>query len=275
MSNFVWNVDREIFRVPLYFFEFPLRWYSLLFAGGLIIAYFIIKKMFVDEKKPVELVEAYPTYIVLGTLIGARLGHCLFYEPAVYLADPIKILKVYEGGLASHGGFLGVIIAIILFVRKSDTLSFFWLADRSAIACMFSAACIRIGNFFNSEIVGSKTDVPWGVIFAKNGESIARHPSQLYEAVGYAAIGFIGMWLYKNWDKKIPEGRMMGIIMILGFGYRLIMEVFKENQVTFENSLPMNMGQILSIPFILVGVYFALLMHHQNPFFQKGMFPKK
>lgn len=274
MSPIVWNVDREIFRIPLYFTEFPLRWYSLLFAAGLVLGYFLMKRFFKDGGKPLELVEAYPTYIVFGTLIGARLGHTLFYEPGVYLADPIRILKVWEGGLASHGGFLGVIIAIILFAKQSEKLSFFWLADRSAIPAMFAAACIRIGNFFNSEIVGMRTDAPWGVVFAKNGENFPRHPSQLYEAVGYIAIGMISLWLYRSWDKKVPEGRLFGITMVLGFSYRMFMETFKQNQVGFENTMALNMGQLLSIPFILAGIYFALLMHHNNAFFKKGMLPE-
>ena len=269
VNAFEWNVGREIVTIPG--IGLALRWYSLLFAGGLVIAYFVLKGMFKKEGKDLVILEAFPTYVVIGTMVGARLGHCLLYEPGVYLSDPIRILKVWEGGLASHGGFLGVMIAILLFTRKYNQISFFWLVDRCAPCGMICAACIRLGNFFNSEIVGLKTSVPWGVVFKRLGEDFARHPTQLYEAFGYAWVAAIGLGLYKIWDGKVAEGRLFGFMMILGFGYRMLMETFKKNQVAFEDSLALNMGQLLSIPFILVGVYFALLLHHNSQFFQKGL----
>lgn len=272
-SYFVWDASRVIFSVPVPFadMEFPIRWYSTLFAGGLIGAYYIMRHFFVHENKRLEPLEVFPTYIVIATILGARLGHVLFYEPANYLSNPLKILKVWEGGLASHGGFLAVIISVILFSKKfRKDLSFFWLMDRTAIAAMFSAGCIRIGNFFNSEIIGLKTDVPWAVIFKKI-DMIPRHPSQLYEAFGFFWISAIFFILYRKLDRKIPEGRFFGLILICGFGYRLLIEHFKENQSAFEQGMALNMGQILSIPFIGFGIYFALLLHHRSSFWKWGL----
>jgi len=264
-SHFVWNVDRMLF--PIYG-DFGIRWYSLLFAGGIVIGYFMVKSMFRAEGRPLASLEALPTYVILGTIIGARLGHCLFYEPEIYLKDPLRILFVHEGGLASHGGFLGVFTALILYTRKYKEIPIFWLLDRIAMPAMIAAACIRIGNFFNSEIVGLPTQVPWAVVFAKY-DGLARHPSQLYEAFGYLWIGIVFYVMYLKQDREIPEGRWFGLIMIAGWTYRAIMEGFKENQVSFESSMSLNMGQLLSIPFLIVGLGCALLWHHKIPFFRK------
>lgn len=264
-THFVWNVDRML--LPIYG-EFGIRWYSLLFAGGIVMGYFIMKSIFKAEGKSLEAMEALPTYIILGTLIGARLGHCLFYEPEVYLRDPIRILFVHEGGLASHGGFLGVILAAALFAKKFKNIPVFWLLDRIAMPAMLAAACIRLGNFFNSEILGLPSQVPWAVIFAKY-DSIPRHPSQIYEALGYAWISLVFYIFYLKADRKIPEGRWFGLIMLVSWSFRAAMEHFKENQVAFEQGLALNMGQLLSIPFLLVGLGCALLIPHKIPFLRK------
>lgn len=264
-SHFVWNVDRML--LPIYG-EFGIRWYSLLFAGGIVMGYFIMKSIFKAEGKSLEAMEALPTYIILGTLIGARLGHCLFYEPQVYLRDPIRILFVHEGGLASHGGFLGVIVACILFCRKFKNIGVFWLLDRIAMPAMLAAACIRIGNFFNSEIIGLPSNVPWAVIFAKY-DGIPRHPSQIYEAFGYAWIALVFYILFLRNHRKIPEGRWFGLIMIVSWSFRSVMEQFKENQVSFEQGMALNMGQLLSIPFLIVGLGCAVLIPHRIPFLRK------
>lgn len=264
-THFVWNVDRML--LPIYG-EFGIRWYSLLFAGGIVIGYLMVKSMFRAEGRALESLEALPTYVILGTIIGARLGHCLFYEPEIYLKDPLRILYVHEGGLASHGGFLGVFIALMLYCRQYKNIPIFWLLDRIAMPAMIAAACIRFGNFFNSEIVGLPSNVPWAVIFAKN-DSIPRHPSQLYEAIGYLWIGIVFYILYLKQNRKIAEGRWFGLIMIVGWSYRALMERFKENQVAFESAMSFNMGQLLSIPFLLVGLACALLWHHKIPFFRK------
>lgn len=268
-SYFVWDVSRIIFEIPI--LGLPIRWYSLLFAGGLIGAYYILRFMFIAEHKKLEPLETLPTYIVIATLIGARLGHTLFYEPQIYLNDPIKILKIWEGGLASHGGFLAVIIAYVFYAKKyKSEFSFFWIVDRSAIAAMFSAGCIRLGNFFNSEIIGLQTDVPWAVKFKKI-DMIPRHPTQLYEALGFFWLCLMFFIVYKKLGRKVPEGRIFGLVLVFGMGYRIFIEQFKENQAAFEQGMTLNMGQILSIPFIVFGVYFALLLHHRSKIWNWGL----
>jgi len=247
---FQWNMDQEIVH---FFGPFGLRWYSLLFLGGILTGYHFFAKMLVAEGKPVELRETLLYYVVLGTVIGARLGHCLFYDPAYYFSNPIRILKVWEGGLASHGGFTGVIIAVYLFARKTKEVSFFWLVDRLSIWGILVGAFIRVGNFFNSEIIGRVTDVPWAVIFLKV-DQMPRHPSQLYEALGYGTIS-LGLYLfYRFCDRKPLDGRLLGLAFCIAYTFRFLVENLKENQVKYEDQMMFNMGQLLSVPFILLGV---------------------
>jgi prolipoprotein diacylglyceryl transferase len=203
-------------------------------------------------------------------VVGARLGHCLLYEPTEYLHDPIRILKIWEGGLASHGGFTGVIIALILFCRKNPDIKFFWLADRMTVPAMLTAGFIRIGNFFNSEIIGHATDVPWAIVF-KKVDLVPRHPSQIYEAIGYLMIALIQYLAYRLSHRQPKEGSLFGLALILGFGFRLFIERFKENQVAFEDGMVLNMGQLLSIPFILAGVMFLLGMHRKLGIFRGAL----
>jgi len=262
----VWDVDREILSIG----SFALRWYSLLFASGIILGYFVIARMFRAENKPVELLDSLLFHVVAGTVIGARLGHCLLYEPAEYLSDPIRILKIWEGGLASHGGFTGVILAVILFCRKYPDVSFFWLTDRLSIPAMMCAGFIRIGNLFNSEIIGRATDVPWAVIF-KKVDMIPRHPSQIYEAIGYFSISLVQWIAYRFFRHKLKEGSLFGLVLIQGFGFRLFIERFKENQVAFEDQLTLNMGQLLSIPFILIGFAFLFGVQEKIGFLKAGL----
>jgi len=268
-SHFVWDASKVIFEIPLHFFTLPIRWYSLLFATGLFGGYFILKKMFQAEQKPLEALEVLPTYIVIATLVGARLGHTLFYEPSRYLSNPLEILMIWKGGLASHGGFIAVILAFYLYARKyREHFSLFWILDRAAIAAMFASGCIRVGNFFNSEIIGLKTDVPWAVVF-KNNDLIPRHPAQLYEAMGYFWLCITFYFVYRQLKRKVPEGMIFGMILVVGMGYRLFIEQFKENQVAFEQGMALNMGQLLSIPFIVFGIYFSLCLHHRSKFWQR------
>ena len=266
MDPIVWNVDRAI--INLGFFE--LRYYSVLFAGSIFLGYLLLKRFMVKEGKDPMLMDSLLTYVVVGTIAGARLAHCLFYEPAVYLNDPIRILKVWEGGLASHGGYLGVIIGLILFCWKHHEIAFFWLADRVAIPAMFCGGCIRVGNLFNSEILGKATDVPWAFVFAKY-DQVPRHPTPIYEALGYFTIFLILYGYYRLQNRQVLEGRLLGMVLILGYSFRIFVEQFKMVQETFEMTLPLNMGQLLSVPFILIGIYFTLGLHHKVPFFQRGL----
>jgi prolipoprotein diacylglyceryl transferase len=258
-----WSVDREIVG----FGVFALRWYSLLFALGFAIGYLMIQRFFRVEGKPEKLLDPLLLHLVIGTVVGARLGHCLFYEPEDYLTNPLRILYIWEGGLASHGGFLGVMIAMWLFARKHAETPFFWLADRVTIPTMIEAACIRIGNLFNSEILGKPADVPWAVVFSRH-DAIPRHPTQVYEALGYLSVWAVTHACYRLSGRKPPEGRIVGLALTLGYAFRTWVETFKENQVDFEQGMWLNMGQLLSLPFILIGLALIFGWHRKLPFFQ-------
>jgi prolipoprotein diacylglyceryl transferase len=193
-------------------------------------------------------------YLMLGTIIGARLGHVLFYQPDYYLARPWEILMLWRGGLSSHGGFAGVMIALYLFLKKHPDMRFIELADRLTLCCLPAAALIRIGNFFNSEILGTPSSLPWAVVFARV-DDIPRHPAMLYEAAAYLIVFAALDWAY--WKTAIIQfpGRLFGAALAVCFLARFMIEFVKENQVLFERSLPLNMGQLLSLPFVFTGVY--------------------
>ena len=255
-----WNVDAVIFWITD---SFPLKYYGLFFISGLILGYFIVKKIYVRENVPVENLDKILIYIIVGTVLGARLGHCLFYEPDYFFKNPVEILlpikkigDTYQfvgfQGLASHGGSIGVLIAVIMYCKKYK-VDLLWQLDRIAIAIPVAAAFIRFGNFMNSEIYGKPTDGSWGVIFMKD-DLIPRHPTQLYEAFAYLLIFAILYFLYHSKIMQKGNGLIFGSFLVLLFMARFCIEFFKENQESFENQLPINMGQILSIPFIMAGL---------------------
>ncbi len=265
-----WNVDSEIFWITE---TFPLKYYGLLFITGLLLSFYIAKRIYQIENIPFEKLEKLSTYIFIGILLGARLGHCLFYEPSYYFQNPLEIflpITKIEGsykfigfqGLASHGGTIGVLIAIGLYCKKYKT-NFLWVLDRIAIAAPITAAFIRFGNFMNSEIYGKPTNGNWGIVFQKN-DLIPRHPTQLYEAFSYILIFVIILSIYKYRSREKPNGFILGVLLILVFLARFIIEFFKENQVGFENDMIINMGQILSLPFILVGLTLMLLKNNNK-----------
>ena len=254
---FVWDADRVIVNL---FGPFSLRWYSLFFLSGILFGNYLFHKMLEKEGKSTALRDTLLYYIVIGTILGARLGHVLFYDPVYYLSNPLTILKVWEGGLASHGGFTGVIVAIYIFSRKYKSMPFIWLADRIAICAVAAGGFIRMGNFFNSEIVGGTTNVPWAIIFAKI-DHLPRHPTQLYEAFGYLSISFILYLIYRFNDRKPVDGRLTGYAMIIAFSFRFLIESLKENQVSYEEDMIINMGQVLSLPFIAVGLMLVFGVH--------------
>lgn len=248
-----WNVSPTLVKLgPL-----QLRWYGLMFLAGFLIGYQAMRKICQWEKKPVEKLDSLLTHIFLGTLIGARLGHCLFYEPGYYLSHPVEILKIWEGGLASHGGSIGVLFAIWLFSRKNSEFPLMWIFDRVVIFTVMTGAFIRIGNLMNSEIIGRPTDVAWAFIFERV-DSLPRHPTQIYESLCYAFIALIGWLIYRKYKARLAPGRIFGLSVMLVFIARFFIEFFKENQEAFESSLILNMGQLLSLPFIAVGLYFFL-----------------
>jgi phosphatidylglycerol:prolipoprotein diacylglycerol transferase len=250
MSHFVWNVSPDLVHLG----PVTIRWYGALFAGGFGIGYLLVRPTFVRDKVPIDLLDQMVSWLFIGTLVGARLGHTLFYEPDVYLNDPIRILKFWEGGLASHGGVMGLALAIALFARKHRQLPFLWLADRITLGGSIAGACIRLGNLFNSEILGKPADVPWAIVFARVDQA-PRHPAMLYESVVYLTLCFVLLWMYWRTQASRFPGLMLGTLITVIFGTRILIEFVKENQVDFESSLPLNMGQLLSFPFVAVGIW--------------------
>jgi phosphatidylglycerol:prolipoprotein diacylglycerol transferase len=207
---------------------------------------------------PAEKMDSLLVYSVLGTTIGARLGQCLFYDPAYYLVNPLEILQIWEGGLASHGGGLGVMTGIYLFTRKNPEFNFWWIFDRGAIYVVLTGAFIRLGNLMNSEILGKPTDGTWGFIFDKV-DKIPRHPTQIYESICYLVIFFIARAMYMKKKALSPRGYIFGFVISAIFVCRFVIEFFKENQSPFEQGMSLNMGQILSIPFVLAGIYLMVV----------------
>ena len=270
--NFVvWQPDLEAFRLG----PVAVRWYGLMWIIGLALAYFVVKRLYKEQKIKDELFDPLFIYCFFGILIGARLGHCLFYQPQDFLTSwqgivemllPIHIgnngswwgetfgfFPTGYAGLASHGGTLGLMIALWLYVRKTK-LSIWTVLDNIAIATGTTACFIRLGNLMNSEIIGKITDVPWAFIFERV-DSMPRHPGQLYEAIAYAILFFIMWFLHKKMPEKIGTGWYFGFCLTYIFTFRFFIEYTKEIQEAFEASLPLDMGQILSIPFIILGTY--------------------
>ena len=253
---------------PFSIFGFGVRYYSLCWVIGLLGAYMIVHKLYRKGGVSEELFDPLFMYCFIGILVGARLGHCLFYQPEFYLTHPIEMLLpikntpdgwVFSGyeGLASHGGVIGVITALILYTRKTK-LTMVWTLDNIAIAAPFFSAMVRIGNFMNSEIIGTETSLPWGVVFVQAGETVPHHPAQLYEAIAYLVIFFFGLLLYKKHKAKIGTGLFMGYCLFTIFTFRFFVEFIKENQVAFEEGMTLIMGQWLSIPLIITGAYFMI-----------------
>ncbi len=349
ITNFVtWNVSPEIFNLG----SLSIRWYGLLFALSFMLGYMVLSRIFKKEGLPDKHVDKLTIYLFLGTIIGLRLGHCLFYEPEYYLSNPLEILKIWKGGLASHGAAIGILIALALYVRKMK-MRYLWLLDRIVIIVVLVGSFIRIGNLMNSEIIGDKTNASIGFLFVHEVEkslqrdyenliqdvkisqtgsdtvvegrkmkgievvvafdkhkmnkdlipkfinenlifeipnnwdlksnvallkppnivtkekarsfvttfhlhAIPRHPSQIYESLFYFFM-FLSMFLYyRKRGKQIKEGFLLGAFLIVLFGFRFIVEFFKEVQVAFEESMKFNMGQWLSIPFILLGLFLVI-----------------
>jgi prolipoprotein diacylglyceryl transferase len=377
ISYFVWDPNPEIFPNFLDNWQVSPRYYGLLFAFGFILSQQILFYIFRKEGKPKRDVEVLTIYMVLATLIGARLGHVLFYEPEVYLRNPLEILKVWRGGLASHGAALGILFGLFLYVnyyydvrtkrqfpflkakfrkKRKEGQTFFWIVDRLVIVVALTGSLIRVGNFINSEILGKPTDVPWGVVFARSAEEsiasnpaidnveaskggfqqergiynpvlitvnfrkedfpeksirnyletevkhilssypavtehfqeppneplqyvlkkqggifqaqiktlgIGRHPAQLYEAISCMILFIILFIIWNRKKQHTPDGLLFGLFIIILFSLRFFYEFLKVNQVGFEENIPLNMGQILSLPFIILGIY--LLMRNKKP----------
>lgn len=256
-----WTVDPIIFQSG----GLRLGWYGVLFAVGLIVfGGTILSKMWKHENLTEKSFNQLVFYVLIATIVGARLGHCLFYEPSYYLANPVEILKTWEGGLASHGGVIGIMIAIWIYSKKVSHQSMLWTFDRLCVPVGLVAAMIRLGNLMNHEIYGHATDLPWGFRFIENIHqwqagaepifSAPSHPTQLYEAAIYLLVFAVCMWLYWKRDAQKREGLIFGVAMVMIFVGRFLVEFVKNDQVGFEEGMTLNMGQWLSIPFVIIGI---------------------
>jgi phosphatidylglycerol---prolipoprotein diacylglyceryl transferase len=258
-----WNVDPVIINV----FGISIRYYGLLFVSGLILCIYILGWIYKRENIPSEHLEKLSIYGMIGILVGARLGHCLFYEPSYYLSHPLEMILpiafapdgikfIGYQGLASHGGVLGLLIALYFYSRKTNH-SMIDTIDLIAVVAALECGFIRLGNFMNSEIIGIPTTKPWSVIFERV-DNVPRHPAQLYEAISYFIIFAIMMILYTKMRDRLKNGFFFGLATVLCFTARFIIEFVKENQVDFEKNLTIDMGQILSIPYIIAGIGFII-----------------
>ena len=345
LSFILWDQDPVLFHLDLGFMEFEARWYGLFFALAFVVGQFIITRIFLAEGKTERQVESLTLYMIVATVVGARLGHCLFYEPAYYLSHPLEILKVWKGGLASHGATVGIIAAMYFWSRKEKT-TWLWVLDRIVITISLGGAFIRVGNLMNSEIVGKPTDAPYAFVFARAGHdaivaskpasitdihfektgkafsneggdprvlleadmaapsgdpaalmrygstqlptalmqydeahehfrpedaplnprvesgtlkvdlaAVPRHAAQLYEAMSCVVLTLLMYAYWARHKRRIPDGRIFGFFVVVLFSLRFAYEFLKENQVEFEEEMAFNLGQMLSVPLVVVGVY--------------------
>lgn len=272
MLNYItWNVNPELFSIgPL-----TVRWYGLLWAVGIWLALIIVQRIFKHEKHPEAWVDKLFIYTVLGTIVGARLGHCFFYEwkelaePVTflgisfkygnhYLTHPWELLYIWRGGLASHGGAIGILIAMYYYNKNVSKKGYIWIFDRLVIGVALAGAAIRLGNLMNSEIYGTATTLPWGFIFVLDGQTEPMHPTQIYEMI-YCLVTFaVTYWLYYKKEAYKKTGLIFGVFLLGIFGTRFLLEFIKLNQEAFESGMILNMGQILSVPFIVWGIWLIM-----------------
>lgn len=268
LLNFVhWNVDPVMFNIG----SFGLRYYSLGFLFAFLLGYLILNKMFTREKVDIKILDSLIIWVFLCVLIGARLGHCLFYEPdyfctAEHWPEIFLPFNLQTGqftgfqGLASHGAAVAILIAMYFF-QKKNKINVWWVLDRMVIVIALGGAFIRLGNLFNSEIYGVQTSLPWGFIFERNGETVPKHPTQLYESFSYLIIFLVCLLVYHKKEGRLHNGRLFGWWLIALFGMRFIIEFVKEEQVNFEKGMTLDMGQWLSVPFIIGGIVLVVLSH--------------
>jgi prolipoprotein diacylglyceryl transferase len=281
LNYITWNVDPVAFSLG----SLQVRWYGICWALGFLFGYLLMSKVYKKEKMPEGEMDSLLIYMLVSTVIGARLGHCLFYEPEYYLSKPLEILKIWEGGLASHGGAIGILIGLWLYVRrfnrKTDKkkgekthITYLWILDRIVIPVCLVGAFIRLGNVFNSEIYGTPTTLPWGFVFVRGNEQffdasgnlLPCHPTGLYEAFFCIVAMFLLLWMFFKRDlgDKRP-GLMFGTFLIIIFGSRIAIEFLKNVQVDFEKNMMFDMGQWLSVPFVLVGLVMIVRSFRVKP----------
>jgi prolipoprotein diacylglyceryl transferase len=261
-----WDFDSDIFTIP--YLDHPVRWYGLMWALGFMISqqimYFIYKK----EGRPKSEIDTLTIYMIVAAVVGARLGHVLFYDAAYYFTHPWQIVAIWEGGLASHGGTLGVIIGLYFFARKTN-VAYLWIVDRIVIVGVFTGGLIRLGNLMNSEVLGVPTDLPWAFVFTRV-DDVPRHPAQLYEAIYCLLIFVTFFWIWYRHGKQLRAGILTGWFLVILFSLRFVDEFFKLNQSPFEDEMLLNMGQLLSIPFVLAGIAILGFVHYRKPERQAG-----
>ncbi len=252
--SIVWNIDPTILHMgPL-----QIRWYGLLYATTFAIGYYILLKIFKEESIEEEWADSVLMHMIIGTIIGARLGHCFFYDPGYFLSNPLEIFMIWKGGLASHGGVIGIMTALWIFSKKVSKKPLLWITDRVAIVVFLGGFLIRTGNLMNSEIIGKATSLPWGIEFVRAKYAyplVARHPAQMYEAFTYLTLFAIAMFLYWKKDAGKKTGLITGIFFAFAFLGRFLIEFVKREQSSFEKTMFLNMGQLLSIPLIIFGIY--------------------
>ena len=230
-----------------------VRWYGLLFALTFFAGYHILRWVFRKEGKSDASLDRLLIYGMVGTVVGARLGHCFFYEPVFFLDHPLEIVKFWKGGLASHGGAVGILASLYLYTRGRPDQPYLWLLDRVVIPTALGGLFIRMGNLFNSEIIGTPTDVPWAFVFTRV-DALSRHPAQLYEALAYGLIFCLLLCIYRRRQRHVAPGALLGLFLTSVFTFRFLVEFVKERQAAYELELLLSVGQWLSIPMILAGI---------------------
>ncbi len=256
LSYITWDPNPEFFSMG----PISIRYYGLSYAISFLCGYYLVERMFKNDHVPLEWGQKGFLYVLLGIVIGGRLGHVFFYEWSYYSWHPWEILMFWQGGMASHGAGLGVVVAVILYSRFVTHRSILWSLDYAAVTVALGGFFIRLGNLMNSEIIGRPTDVPWAFRFI-HAQGISdpwtpRHPAQLYEAIAYLITFLVLMYMYWRTNARKRQGLIFGTILIGVFASRFFIEFYKENQEEFENGMLLNMGQLLSIPFVIMGVYY-------------------
>ncbi|MCQ2334544.1 MAG: prolipoprotein diacylglyceryl transferase [Paludibacteraceae bacterium] len=282
LLSIVWNVDPVAFSIG----PREVRWYGILWALGIYLCYMVQERIYKREKNPEEWLDKLFWFVVLGAILGARLGHCLFYEwheaarmgkeplhllgltfnyRNPYIENPLRILRIWEGGLASHGGAIGIILAIVWVNYKYIHKGIAWIFDRLVIGVAFTAFCIRLGNLMNSEIYGGPTSLPWGFIFVRDGMDVPCHPTQIYEMLYCVLAGVVSGWMFFKTDAAKRPGLIFGVWLLIIFGVRFLLEFIKFDQEAFEANFFLNMGQLLSLPFIAWAIYLMLMAYKRPP----------
>ena len=257
LISVLWDVDPEIFTI----FGREIRWYGVLWATGVMLTAYVVQRMYKAEKLPESWFDSLFMYVIIGLIIGARLGHCLFYDPERYLSSPLEMLKIWEGGLSSHGGAIGMLIGIWLFCLRVSKKSVIWALDRLIVGVAIGATFIRLGNLMNSEIYGAATTLPWGFSFVQDDKwgGLPCHPTQIYEALVYFSLFLLGMYMYWRTNAKEKQGLILGVMLIGIFLSRFFIEFIKNIQEPFEQTMRetigIDMGQLLSLPFVIWGIW--------------------